>query len=359
MKRLLTIILLLGVVLAADVCAYYFWGQGCKVCATVSPFIGQLEEKYPELKLKTFEIYFHGDNYTTYDQFCTEYCVERRGIPMVVIDDQVYLGYGPITNELEPKIQECLQNGCECPTFGGEYTVEPGHPTQVTPERQISLDVFVVAGAALVDSVNPCAFAVMIFLLTYLMALGARRRVWKVGLVYVGVVFLTYLGAGMGLFVAVQTAGMSRFVYWLGAVLAILAGFVNIKDFFFYGKGFSLEIPKSKKPVIEKYVKKASIPAAVVLGFVVSLFELPCTGGVYLAILGMLANSMTAGAALPYLVLYNLIFVLPLLAILFVVNSEFMAERAEHWRKKRRRHMKLASGLVLLGLGVAMLLGWL
>lgn len=360
MKKLLTIMMLLGAVFAADVCAYYFWGQGCPHCAITSPYLDKMASKYENLNVEKFEIYHNNENYQNYDSFCTQYCVERRGIPMVIIDDNILMGDEEITSKFEPAVLSCIEKGgCECPDTGKSYNVEPGHPSTLNPEQKTSVDLFVVASAALVDSINPCAFAVMIFLLTYLMTLGAKRRIWKVGIAYISVVFLTYLAAGLGLFVTVQTVGMSRFVYRLAAFLAIGGGLINLKDFFFYGKGFSLEIPKSKKPIIEKYVKMASLPAAVVLGFLVALFELPCTGGVYLAILGMLSNKMTATAALPYLVLYNIIFVLPLVAILFLVNSEFAAEKAEHWRLKRRKYMKLGSAILMLVLGGAMLAGWI
>ena len=94
------------------------------------------------------------------------------------------------------------------------------------------------------------------------------------------------------------------------------------------------------------------------MGFLVSMFELPCTGGVYLAILGMLANNMTRMAAIPYLLLYNVIFVLPLFVILGIVYKGISPEKVEKWRVGKRKWMKLVMGLVMLLLGIAMLLGW-
>jgi cytochrome c biogenesis protein CcdA len=180
----------------------------------------------------------------------------------------------------------------------------------------------------------------------------------KVGLTYIAVVFIVYFLSGLGIFTAVQTTGLTRLVFNLAAGIAIFAGLINVKDFFWYGRGLTLAIPESKKPLLEKYIHKASIPAAVVLGFLVSMFELPCTGGVYLAILGMLADKMTRLAAMPYLFLYNLIFVSPLVVILFVVHKGISPERLESWRVGKRRWMRLAMGAVMIGLGVIMLMGW-
>jgi cytochrome c biogenesis protein CcdA len=176
------------------------------------------------------------------------------------------------------------------------------------------------------------------------------------GLGYIMMVFITYFFAGLGLFAAVETIGISMIFYRVAAVIAIVAGIINIKDFFFYGKGFSLEIPKSRKPTIEKYIHRASLPAALVLGFLVSMFELPCTGGVYLAILSMLANNMTRMAAIPYLFFYNLIFVVPLFVILILIAKGSSAEKMEKWRKEKRKYMKLIAGLFMILLGVLMML---
>jgi len=214
-----------------------------------------------------------------------------------------------------------------------------------------------VTVAALIDSINPCAFSVLIFLLVYLLAIRAEKRLWKVGLVYIGTVFLVYFFSGLGLFAIIQATNITRIIIKIAAVLAILAGLINVKDFFWPDKGFSLKIPESKKPVIEKYIKQATLPAAVTLGFLVSLFELPCTGSVYLAILSLLANKMTKISAIPYLLYYNFLFILPLLIILFLVAKGFSPEHLEKWRQGSRGWLRLIMGLVLVLLGLSMLLG--
>jgi len=156
----------------------------------------------------------------------------------------------------------------------------------------------------------------------------------------------------------VQVLGVSGVVVKAAAVLAILAGLVNIKDFFWYGKGFTLKIPESKKGVIERWVHRANIPGAIVLGFLVSMFELPCTGGIYLAILALLADSVTRAAAIVYLLIYNVMFVAPLVVILILILRGMSAERLESWRESKRSLMKLLLGLLLVFLGLVMLLGW-
>jgi cytochrome c biogenesis protein CcdA len=219
------------------------------------------------------------------------------------------------------------------------------------------LTIPAIIGGALIDSINPCAFAVLIFLLSYLWAIGSPRLILKVGLVYIATVFLVYFLAGLGILKALTFLGIAPIIYTVAAIILIFVGLVNVKDFFWYGKGFTLAIPESKKPIIQKYIHKASIPAAVVLGFLVSAFELPCTGGVYLAVLSLLANNETQLQAIPYLLLYNFIFVLPLFIILGLVYFGFSAGKMESLREEKRKWLRLLLGLGALVLGILMLLG--
>ena len=329
-------------------CVYFFYGKDCLACREVEPFISEMANKYPQINLYELEIWYNQTNRELFFKFCDVYCVNEKLVPIVFIGDKFLIGVEPIKNNLENEIIKCINNSCPCPE-------EKVKNATVIPKVQLTIPVII--SAALIDSINPCAFAVLIFLLTYLIALGSRKKIINIGLAYIFMVFITYFSAGLGIFSAVETIGISSILYKVAAFIAIFAGLINVKDFFFYGKGFSLEIPKSRKPMIEKYIHRASLPAALILGFLVSMFELPCTGGVYLAILSLLANKMTRIAAIPYLFLYNLIFVAPLFIILFLIHKGGGAEKMETWRKSKRKYMKLFAGLFMIALGIIMLLG--
>jgi len=218
------------------------------------------------------------------------------------------------------------------------------------------LTAWAVSIAALADSVNPCAFSVIIFLLLSLLAIGNKQRALKVGLVYIATVYIVYLLAGLGLLAALQQfIAISKYIMYSAAALAIIAGVINVKDFFWYGKGFSLAIPEGKKPIMEKYIKYGSAPAAVVLGFLVALFELPCTGGFYLVILALLAQETSFWQGFAYLIFYNLIFILPLLTILFVVYKGVSPQKLEQLRTAKRKWLRLVMGMVLVVLGLSMI----
>ncbi len=224
-------------------------------------------------------------------------------------------------------------------------------------DNSMDLTIPAIIVAAAVDSINPCAISVMIFLLIFLTSLGNKRRVLAVGLVYILTVYVVYFLAGLGLLTFLASTSMTRYVFYGAAILSIIIGVINIKDFFFPGDKPTVAIPESRKPLIKKYIEKASIPAAVVLGALVSMFELPCTGGIYLAILSLLGDKMTVTQGMPYLALYNLIFVLPLAVILVVIYLGVSAERANSWRLENRSWLRLVIGAVMLLLGAMMLLG--
>ena len=210
---------------------------------------------------------------------------------------------------------------------------------------------------ALGDSINPCAIAVLVFLVTFLVSINRRGvKFLSIAFVYIFFVYLTYFLAGLGLLTFVHKIGITEIIYHLAAIVVIIAGIINLKDVFWEGHGFSLAIPESKKPIIKKYITKASIPAAIVLGILVSLFELPCTGGIYVAIIGLLAENATYTQGILYLLYYNLIFISPLIIIVFIAHFSLSSETINNWRKKNKKWLRLFMGITMILLGLLMLL---
>lgn len=221
-----------------------------------------------------------------------------------------------------------------------------------------SLTVPILVGAAIIDSVNPCAFGVLIFLLAYLLkAFPSRRSVLTHGLAYISAVFLTYLIAGLFLLPVISQLGrVSAGVYVGIGVLLIMFGILEIKDFFFYGRGPSLSIFPSASRRIEALVGRITgkLSTSFFLGVFVALVELPCTGAVYLGVLALVSLAGLTANNFLLLALYNLLFVLPLVIILFLIHRGGQAEKFEMWREKYRGYMRLAIGLLLMALG-----GWM
>jgi cytochrome c biogenesis protein CcdA len=225
----------------------------------------------------------------------------------------------------------------------------------VTVERP-GLTVPMIITAALIDGINPCAFAVLIFLLLSILSMESKRRILVVGSAYIGAVFVFYFLSGLGLFTLVQISGVSRWFSIIAAGLALAAGLLTLRDAFSSTAGPLMAIPVSTKGILDRYIKKSTIPAALVLGVLVGMFELPCTGGIYLAILSMLSGSMTLAAGIPLLLLYNLVFVLPLVLILGIVYFGVAPEKLESWRVDKKRAIRVLMGLLMIGLGAFLLI---
>jgi cytochrome c biogenesis protein CcdA len=204
---------------------------------------------------------------------------------------------------------------------------------------------------------NPCALSVLFFLIAYLMALGSKRKCLIIGLTYSMMVFIVYFSFMYGFLNIISMIGYLGLIKSIIGVIVIIAGIIELKDFFFYGRWVSLEIPKSAKPTIEKLVKTATIPSAILLGFFVSLVEIPCAGAFPLIYLAILAEKVSGMMNVVYLLWYNLFFVLPLIGLTLVFYLGLLrVEKAEEKRLKTRRYMRLLAGLVMVTLGIAMLM---
>jgi cytochrome c biogenesis protein CcdA/thiol-disulfide isomerase/thioredoxin len=343
-----------------SICIYFFYGLGCPHCERTKPVIDALGEKYPQVQLRAYEIYFNTTNQAMFRDFNQRYGTNSSGVPTVFIGDRALVGETAVKTNLEERIIWYTNNPTICPAA---YSVNNSLPQDISPPEGnqtgqpdgLTIPAIVVAGA--IDSINPCAFAVLIFLLSYLTSLGERRRILMVGVTYIATVFVVYFIAGLGLLTVVQQLGLTGIVFTFAAIIAILAGLINIIEVLLRREIFTLAIPVSQKDAIDRYVKKASVPSAIVLGALVSMVELPCTGGVYLAILGLIGDRMTLMEGIPYLLLYNLIFVLPLILILLVMYWGGTPERMEAFRTGSRRWVRILMGIVMVALGAAMLLG--
>ncbi len=208
---------------------------------------------------------------------------------------------------------------------------------------------------ALVDSINPCAIGVLLLLLSSRVIAGKeKKKMLLLGLVYISSVYIVYFAAGLGLTVFLHSIPLivAQYISLFVAVLVVAAGLLEIKDFFWYGRGFSLAISAKHAKKIHELSKNLTFPSLVLLGAFVAAVELPCTGGPYLAITLILAQNFN-GIALALLALYNFIFVLPLLVILVLVYSGVKLQHIKMWKHANKHYMRLAIGIVLI------LLGWL
>jgi cytochrome c biogenesis protein CcdA/glutaredoxin len=358
----------------AKVCIHYFVKDKCLQCQNLEVFLENVAKKYG-IDFKIYNVSESEENLKLYQKLQDFYGISFSGFPMVFLGDTYLIGDESIKNSIEKVILRCQKEGCPCPVEQIKQTIKQmPKPGTFTPEEKPKINftllgkefgfssqsslIFLGAILGLADGINPCMFSVLLFLLTYLLAIGSRKRAIKVGLVFTLGVFVIYFLFMLGMINLINLIGFIQKIKIVVAVLALLASLILIKDFFAYGKWFSLEIPESAKPWVEKLIKRGTIPSAILLAFLSSLVELPCTVGIPLVYTTLLAQK-TQNHIL-YLLWYNLFFILPLLIIMAgVIFTWTQVERVEKWRLSFRKYMRLIAGLILLFLAIALFKGWM
>jgi cytochrome c-type biogenesis protein len=214
-----------------------------------------------------------------------------------------------------------------------------------------------VIATGLLDSVNPCAFAVILLLIAFLFTLRqSRRRVLQLGAVYIGMIFLVYFAIGLGLLSAVRLSGDPHFVARAGSWLLIGLGVINLIEYFFPNFPLKLHMPAAAHQKTNELLKKASLPATAGMGILVGLCTFPCSGGIYVSVITLLNARTTLAWGVGYLFLYNILFVLPLVVILAAAGNRSTAKAWATWEREHALRIRLWYGLIMVALGAVMLL---
>jgi cytochrome c biogenesis protein CcdA len=216
----------------------------------------------------------------------------------------------------------------------------------------------VVVLSAAIDSINPCAIGVLILMVSVVLGgKGSARKLLFLGSLYIGAIFLTYLIAGLGLIYFLQSVPLfvAEYLAIIVGTFVILAGLLEVKDYFWYGKGFSLQIPPYFANKIHEYSKNITVPGVIFLGAFIAGVELPCTGAPYLAIITLLSLNFNFQAFM-LLILYNVIFVMPLIIILILVAGGMKVNKIKEWKQNNKGYMRFAIGYMLIGLGWLLIL---
>ena len=369
MKKILfvlTLVLLTMPFVVAETDLYFFYGQGCSHCSQAKLFFENLNDL--NLNIIEKEIYFDGHNRVLFEEMASSYGEKIQGVPTIFIDGKMFVGFNnKIKDSLEKEIKRCSKETCISPLEHHTETLSiegESSPLEDPKKTQLKKTITIpaVLSAAAVDAINPCAFAVLIILLTTILATKSRHRALLAGLAFTTSIFISYFLMGIGLYTAINATGITHWFYGIVAVLAILIGLFNLKDYLWYGKWFVMEVPMKWRPKLKSLIKGVtSVPGAFLVGFAVSLFLLPCTSGPYIVILGLLAKTSTKNFALCLLILYNLVFILPMLIITLAIYFGFTTtKKAEEWRKGKLKVLHLIAGIILLLLGIGMFIAmWL
>jgi len=350
-----------------------FWGEGCPHCEKEKEFLKELVRSHPEVTVRDYEVWRNNENAVVYKSILRSAGIKQAGVPCTVVGASVFMGFNEqIQHGIENALARCLREGC--PDGAAELSGKPlaaggsGDDAGtvnvpflggIDPSR-VSLPVFTVI-IGLLDSFNPCAFFVLLFLLSMLVHARSRRRMFLIGGVFVffsGFVYFLFMAAWLNLFLVI---GSIKAITMAGGIVALLIGGVNVKDFFLFKQGVSLVIPESAKPKLfarmRGLLKAPSLPSliagTVVLAVSANAYELLCTAGfpmVYTRVLTL--HKLTPLQYYQYLALYNIVYVVPLAAIVGAVTVTLGTRKLSEWQG---RQLKLVSGLMMLCLGAALL----
>lgn len=217
--------------------------------------------------------------------------------------------------------------------------------------------------AAAWDSINPCAFAVMIILLTSILKQHkSRAKVILAGLMFILAIFLSYVAMWLALFDALANNINTDYIAYLQYTIWtvwILIWLANLKDYFWYWKYFRMEVPTAWRPKMFKLLKWVTSPIwAFFIGFLISLFLLPCTSGPYVVVTSYLSsNEISFNIAAMYILIYNVVFVIPMFIIMFMIAFGVKSvEEINELKELNVEKMHLITGVIMLLLWIYVIL---
>ncbi len=351
--------------IAAPIYAAYYYQTGCKECARAETDMVYLQSKYPQLIIEEFNIF---EEAALAEWMANRVDVDKNfNTPALVIGDYAWIDETEFTPELiEPVLQELSKTGS--PAFWENCNPEECNNALLDRFERMGWLAVVLAG--LVDGLNPCAFATIIFFVSYLSLSGKKgKEILFTGASFTLGVFIAYLVVGLGFYKVLDlisgfTSVISKIVYIFTAVLCLVLAVLSIRDFIKVRNGdlsdMALKLPEPLRKRINKTVRegrKASsyILGAFVTGLLISLLELACTGQIYLpVIISMSSVPEMRAQALLYLVLYNLMFIVPLVVVFILA---FYGTSSKQFTDFLRKH----AGAVKIGMAIVFILlaAWL
>ena len=358
---------------------YVFWSRQCPHCLEAKTFWEGLREREPWLEIQDFELTSDRANVARYVELARSLGQEARSVPAFFVCGQMLTGFdrpegmGERVLGLARFCRQAAGMSVAGEAVAGERPLDLGEAPAEAPARielpligsvavgELSLPVLTLVIAGL-DAFNPCAFFVLLFLLSLMVHARSRTRMLLIGGTFVlfsGLVYFLFMAAWLNLFLVV---GGAPVVTLVAGAIAVVIGALNVKDYFLFHQGPSLAIPESAKPGLFRRMRGlvsadhlgAMLLGTVALALAANSYELLCTAGfpmVYTRALTL--NDLPPAAYYGYLALYNLVYVLPLLAIVLVFTFTLGARKLS---ESQGRVLKLLSGMMMLGLGLVMLM---
>ncbi|MFA6405024.1 MAG: cytochrome c biogenesis protein CcdA [Candidatus Paceibacterota bacterium] len=210
--------------------------------------------------------------------------------------------------------------------------------------------------SSILDSVHPCSFSILLITIAFLFGLQMTRgKILQIGGLYIAGIFAAYFTIGIGLLQVIHIFNVPHFMGKLGAALLILFGLLNLLGAIFPKFPIKLKIPDVAHRSMGKLINSVSLPAAFALGLLVGLCQFPCMGGPYLMVIGLLHDQVTYFRGFGYLVLYNIILIVPLVATLWIAAQKTLIDKVKEWKTTNMKNVHLYAGIAMIIIGIAVL----
>jgi cytochrome c biogenesis protein CcdA len=329
-----------------------FWGNGCPHCAAEWEFLEQLASEFPSLEILGYEVWYSEENQLRFIATMAELGEEPAAVPTTIFGGRVWVGFGP---EIETEIRVAAE---------GAFT--DSGPIAPADDRSMTLPFLGVVDAgttsllvgtlviAFVDGFNPCSLWALSMLLALVLRTSSRQRVLAVGTVFLVVTAGLYGLYIAGLYGTLQFMAHAAWIRSVIALIALVFGVINLKDFWWFRRGPSLTISDRAKPGLYRRMRAAasderSLPAVLggtaLLALGVSLLETPCTAGYPLLWADLLSSQgVTTTVAVSLFGLYMIVFLLDEFA---VFGAAVVAMRVSRLEERHGRVLKLVSGMLM------------
>ncbi len=342
------------------ICIILFHSPTCGECNKAREILNKMKGKYPDLDVREYNI-ADPENRVLQESYFEYYDVPRskQGTLGVFIGDRYFVNPDKMEDDIEDVIRENI-DGCPCPEVEADK--------DIVKENFLSFTVLAVLLAGIVDSINPCAIATLIFFIAYLAATGrTKKQVLFIGIAYAFGIFITYMALGLGIYSIIATSRrevdlFSEILYPIMITITFLFGFYSIYDYHKVRKGkkedMKLQLPKGIKSMISRIIKhqvplRYFVLFAIITGVLISTLEFLCTGQIYLPTIIVVASTVPEfqGQAVVLLFLYNLMFILPLVIIFTLVYFGMSSEHLQGFLDRNRAMFKLLTAIVFFVLG--------
>ena len=358
---------------------YFFWAQGCPHCSREKDFLTTLQQKYPQIEVKSFEIATNPDNAKLLQKVGEKLNADVTSIPFTVVGEHYFVGFytaettgktiedavtcalesgcpdivghliTPLTPESQPQKPKTLPETLKLPLFGNIRTKNLSLP---------ALTFFI----ALLDGFNPCAMWTLLFLISLLLGIHDRKRMWILGGSFIAAsafAYFLFLTAWLNLLLFLG------FIFWIRILIGLVAlgaGAYNLRDFIVNKEGGCEVTGDEKRQKIFEKLRKISqqkqfllaLGGIILLAFAVNLVELVCSAGlpaIYTQILAL--SKLPSWQYYLYLLFYIFIFMLDDLIVFFVAMVTLQAIGIE---SKYARASHLIGGILMLLIGILLLL---